>query len=161
MAGVLSYSVPAGIALAKAAVGLSSAAILQLTLLRVPPLEARGDSVLTGRWFRAAAVVLVTLPLFGAWQAGLASSLPVDPSTAAFGLLVMGMGGLEVAVAADVIERCCGLLMALLGFEVLYTPLEPSLALVSLLAAVHVGLSLAAGYFWTKKTGAAEEDPAR
>jgi hypothetical protein len=150
MGGVLAGSVPVGIALAKAAVGLSVGSILFLSLQHGRPIDIASEAPLAGPWFRAAALALVMLPLYGAWQAGVASGLPVDPTTAVYAVLVMGAGALQVAVSGDVIGRCSGLLLTLLGFEVLFTPLEPSLALVSLMAAVHVGLSLAAGYFWTR-----------
>jgi hypothetical protein len=141
---------PAGIPMAKVAVGICVCGILLFSRHAGPARRNEESAIPTGTWFRSAALLLITLPVYGAWQVGILSALPVTSALGLAGLLLVGQGFLLAAVSGEIVQRCSGLLTILTGFDVVFTPLEPSLALTSLLAAVHIGLALTAAYFLSK-----------
>ena len=110
-------------------------------------LAARSESPVAGRLFRASALLLVITAAIGF---GISGGLPLPEIpllgrlgtvlSMSIGLLVMGLNeGEPVAFSA-------GLLMLLSGFEVSYNLVEPSLAVLTLLSSVHIGIALTASF---------------
>jgi hypothetical protein len=98
--------------------------------------------------FRAMAVILaVVAALFLASQPQWA--LPgVDqaPVVNAASYVLMALGLLNLGLTEEPMGAGLGLLTLLLGFEIFYAAVEPSLAVVALIAAVELALALAVSY---------------
>jgi hypothetical protein len=58
----------------------------------------------------------------------------------------MGLGLLQIGITEEPLRVGAGLLTLLSGFEIAYSSIEPSLAVVALLAAVHLGIALVVSY---------------
>ncbi len=94
-------------------------------------------------------VVAVLLGSVATWylvaESGYAlATLPLSLNLAGFLLIVLGLLGL--GLSEEAMNVGIGLLMVLNGFELLYAPVEPSLTVVALLAAVNFGVALAVSY---------------
>jgi hypothetical protein len=72
--------------------------------------------------------------------------IPVDTPFLGAGLLLIGMGIVQLGIANRPLRIILGLLTALSGFEIIYANLEYSLLVAGLLALVTLGLALAASY---------------
>jgi hypothetical protein len=105
------------------------------------PTEA-GGPIPGGRAFRAATVLLVAAAAWGiaAPQAASIAALPAPRLTAA--VMIVAMGLLQLGLSQEQGAAAVGLLTALVGFEVFYSALEPSLALRAVLAGIMLGIAL-------------------
>jgi hypothetical protein len=57
-------------------------------------------------------------------------------------------GFLQLGLTSDEFRIGLGLLTLLTGFSMLYLAIEPSLAVVALVALVHLGIALTVSYTW-------------
>jgi hypothetical protein len=103
-------------------------------------------SVPSGWVFRLSGTMLVVISMWGLWRSGLEIFPGVKPAAELGGLILMGLGLLNAGISDDAYRVGVGLLTMTTGFEVGFTTIEPSLALVALLAAVDVGIALLVGY---------------
>jgi hypothetical protein len=98
------------------------------------------DSVSSARFFRLFStffilmIVLAVAPGINAW-------LPIPYDHLLTGLLIIGMGILQIGFSQMHFRIMLGLLSLFIGFEILYAPLEGS----ALLAAILAGITLALG----------------
>jgi len=98
------------------------------------------DSVSSARFFRLFStffilmIVLAVAPGINAW-------LPIPYDHLLTGLLMIGMGILQIGFSQMHFRIMLGLLSLFIGFEILYAPLEGS----ALLAAILAGITLALG----------------
>jgi len=60
--------------------------------------------------------------------------------------VMLTMGLLQLGLSGSAFRVCVGLMTLLSGFEVVYSLIEPSLAVLALIASVHIGLALVASY---------------
>ncbi len=106
----------------------------------------RGLEFSTNLPFRLAASLLV---IVGVWYLLTESGydFPNVPSGFDFasGLLVT-LGLLNLGLTEEPMNTGAGLLTFITGFDLLYVAVEPSLAVVALMAAVHFGVALAISY---------------
>jgi hypothetical protein len=79
---------------------------------------------------------LTTLPLPVAWS----------------GLILIGMGLLQLGMTTQTIKVIIGLLTVLAGFEVFYATIESSVLVAGLLAMITIGLAAAGAYLITLPT---------
>jgi hypothetical protein len=104
------------------------------------------QDLLTGRIFRllaAALVILIVLSIFNTvitWTPGLSVSQALG------GLILIGMGLLQLGFTARTFYTILGLLTLLSGFQILYSAVEKSALVAGLLAVVDLGLALAGAY---------------
>jgi hypothetical protein len=157
---VLAQSVIWQVAAVKAVVGTLVVAILMLTgrqvnFARRTPLPGQPEGRLsafrrielqTNLLFRIVAVALCAI---AAWylvtETGYAvPGLPLSLNLAGVLLAVLGLLGL--GLTEEPISTGIALLTVLTGFDLLYAPLERSLAVVALIAAVHFGAALVVSY---------------
>jgi hypothetical protein len=102
--------------------------------------------------FAAAAMYLASQPAFTLPGLG---TLPAA-NTASY--LLMGLGLLNLGLSTEPLPTGMGLLVVLLGFELFYAAVEPSLAVVALLAGSEFAIALAVSYL--ALTGRRAADPA-
>jgi hypothetical protein len=104
------------------------------------------QDLLTGRLFRllaAALVVLIVLSTFNTviqWTPGLSLGQALG------GLILIGMGLLQLGFTARTFHTILGLLTLLSGFQILYSAVERSALVAGLLAVVDLGLALVGAY---------------
>ncbi len=146
VAWVVSTTTPLQIALGRLVIGTAVIYILARAGARSPMPSAKGEPTPVGIGFRAAAILLILIPVSGVWGLGVLATLPTTTASGLGSLWVMGLGALHVGLSRETEPRIIGLLTLLLGFEMIYISLEPSLALTALLAAVHLGLALVSVY---------------
>lgn len=103
-------------------------------------------SVPSGWVFRLSAAMLVIASMWGIWRSGFDIFPGIDPAVELGGLILLGLGLLNAGISDDAYRVGVGLLTMIAGFEVGFTALEPSLAVVALLAAVDVGIGLLVAY---------------
>ena len=73
------------------------------------------------------------------------------------GLLLIGMGLMQIALRSSLYRNALGLLTLFSGFEILYAAVESSTLVAGLLAAVNLGVALVTAYLLTVPTLEAEE----
>jgi len=74
--------------------------------------------------------------------------------------LLMALGLLNLGLTEEPVGAGLGLLTFLLGFETFYAAVEPSLAVVALMAAVEVGIALAVSYLAALQQGSGRGEAA-
>ena len=140
-AWLVSLSWPVGLAAVKLVVGWMAGAVLST----IQEAEEGHSEVFSGRLFRlivAALLLVVVFTLPSNMQTWLQVSRPVFWG----GLILSGMGLLQVSMTSNALRIVLGLLTFLAGFEVLYAGLEFSVLVAGLMAAVNLGLALAGTY---------------
>jgi len=137
---VLSY----GLAAVKLLTGLMVVAILSASQPTFEP-EAQsyqGSSVV---WFRLLAAGLVWLFVFTT-SPSLSDWVPASYPVLTSGVLLFGMGILQLGMTTRTLRVILGLLTILSGFEIIYASIEPSSLVAALLSATTLGLALVGGY---------------
>ena len=142
-------ALPIQIAAAKLVAGLMACAVLALSIIRVgheSETEER-ESLPSGMVFRVIAVLLVSASAWGmsqrAWML-----LPGGVGRAATlgSMLLLSLGLLHLGLSEEPFRVGIGLLTALAGFEIVYVAVEPSIAVLALMAAVHIGIAIIVSY---------------
>jgi len=143
-----SLSIPIAVAAVKLVGGLIACSILGITLTRLPdrPGPRPGGSIPSGRLFRVTAVLLVSVAGWGlsreTWMGTLSLIGPASLGSA----LLMTLGLLQLGISDTPFSVGLGILTTLAGFEIAYASVEPSLAVLALLAMVHIGIALIVSY---------------
>jgi hypothetical protein len=156
--------------------GLLSVGILYLTGAEVhfgrkvsPPLPEGAEAAPasarfefpTGLPFRVLAVLMVSL---AAWNIATQSDFVLHgiPSWLnVAGYLLIALSLLNLGLTEEPMNAGLGLLTLLTGFGIFYTAVEPSLAVVALLAAVDFVIALAVGYLAFLHYAAVEKEASR
>lgn len=139
--------------------GVLSALMLFLTVSsarfqgREPNEPAFPSSVL----FRIAVGVLGILASIGALRADIVQLAGLDPMFILGGLFALFSGFMQLGVTRRPLRVAIGLLTMLTGFSVVYIALEPSLAVVALLALVHLGIALTCSYVLLQVAGSSSK----
>jgi hypothetical protein len=142
---------PIEMAAVKIVAGWMAAAVLGIAIsdtgLKSPGnLSQEEQAWPSSRVFRSLAASLVILaavslaPNVSGWLPGI--SLPL----ALGGVMLLGMGLLQLGLTAHPVRIAMGLLTALSGFEIIYGAAETSTLLAGLLAATQLGLALICAY---------------
>jgi hypothetical protein len=126
--------------------GWMAVAVLGMTQLDVKSDPVSETSWPEGRLFRVFAAGLVLLTVTSAAQPVNAwlpnASLPLVWG----GLILIGMGLLQLGLTVHPLRVTLGLLITLTGFEILYASLENSILVAALLSVVTLGLALTGSY---------------
>lgn len=122
-----------------------------------PAEEGQGDVFPAGFAFRLLAVTLMALLTVTLSRTYPLPAIPPDVGLGCYWLILTGL--LVLMMTEEPLKAGQGLLTAVVGFELLYAPLERSLAMVWLWAAVNLLLTLAIAYLAVVRgSGPAEED---
>jgi hypothetical protein len=156
------------VALAKLVSGMLVVGILALTGWQAnfnrapaggPPDRARqATGVPTSAAFRVMAALMVGVAgLYLASQPDFTlPGLEGAPALNTASFVLMAMGLLNLGLTEEPLSAGMGLLTLLIGFELFYLAVEPSLAIVALLAAVEFAVALAVSYLVLLQRGAGE-----
>ncbi|MEW6567413.1 MAG: hypothetical protein AB1449_04435 [Chloroflexota bacterium] len=145
---LVAQAVPLTVAAGKLAAGWMACGVLALTVHASLGVErpADGSQLPTGGAFRVAAVLLILAVGVGLGR-GAWPLVPGLSTTSRLGTAFLTtLGLLHIGITEDPLRVGLGLLTLLSGFEVLYSVLEPSLAVTALLAAVHLGTAIVVSY---------------
>lgn len=146
---------PLTMSAAKLVTGWMAAATLGMTLTRQQDiLPVRSNRifklvlalVVAGMVFQGASVINDWIPGTG---------LPL----ALAALMLIGQGLLQLGMTVEPFRATLGLLTILAGFELLSSPLDNSVLVAALMAAVTLGLALIGSYLLTLQFDAAQESP--
>jgi len=103
------------------------------------------QGLLTGRIFRMIAVLLVTTSAIGIGRSNFVTIPGIRPEALSSALLLGGLGLLQVSMFGKPPDVAIGLFSLLNGFEIVYGVLESSIAIMTLLAIVHVCIAIVIG----------------
>ncbi len=145
---LVGLSLPLQVTAAKLVAGLIACAIIAVALanvgwsvhLKTP------ETIPSGMIFRFIAVCLVLFAAIGL-GGNIWSALPNISTFASYGAtFLIAMGLLQLGFQEEPVKVGIGLLTIISGFEVAYTTIEPSLAVMALLATVHIGIAVVVSY---------------
>ncbi len=142
-------ALPIQVSAVKLVAGMMACAVLALSIMRVgyeSEIVAR-EGLPSGVAFRVIAVLLVSASAWGLSERGW-MLLPSGVSRVATlgAMLLLSLGLLHLGISEEPFRVGMGLLTALAGFEIMYVALEPSLAVLALVAALHIGISIIVSY---------------
>ncbi len=98
--------------------------------------------VSAGLSFRMIAVLLVSTGALGLGRSPVFDLPGISGIGIASSILLSGLGLLQLGLSRRPIGTGFGLLTLISGFEIIYSALEPSLAVMALIAIVHIGIGL-------------------
>lgn len=98
-----------------------------------------------GRFFRLAAAIMIWSLVISV-SPSIQEWLPLDSSLIWSGLILMGMGLLQLGMSTRPIRVIVGLLTLFSGFEVLYAAIENAVLVAGLLAVVTLGIASIGAY---------------
>ena len=159
---LVGVTLPIQVAAAKLVAGLMACSIMALTLMKVgwPAQSLFPHSIPSGRVFRAIALLLALLVAGGLGQSNWIS-LPGLSTAGVYGsTILLAIGLLHIGLNEEPVRVGAGLLTIMAGFEVIYSAIEPSLAVMALLAAVHLGIAFVVSYLLANGTDKAVEPQA-
>lgn len=137
---------PLGMASVKLVSGWMATAALGMTRLAVPATENNKSMWPEGRWFRIFLAGIVAL-LTAASTPRVEAVIPgLGLQVIAGGLLLAGIGLVQLGLTSDILRVILALLTLLSGFEILYAGVESSILVAGLLAFVNLGLALTGSY---------------
>lgn len=140
---------PIQTAAVKLVAGMMACAVLVLSIVRVGHESeiAEREGLPSGIAFKVIAVLLVSFSAWGLAERGWIYLPGAVSRAAALGsMLLMGLGLLHIGISEDPFRVGIGLLTVLAGFEIIYAWVEPSLAILALMAAVSIGISIIVSY---------------
>ena len=144
---LVSLQWPPGMAAVKLVAGWMSTAALGMTRQNLSDEDASREQVWPqGRLFRVflSGIVLLIVgaaaPRVDAIMGG--AGMPVTTG----GLLLIGMGLLQLGISGQILRIVVGLMTILAGFEILYAVVEGSILVAALLVIINLGLALAGSY---------------
>jgi len=145
---LVALSLPILVASVKLVAGVIACSILAIAPEETKEFENKKNTrgVLSGISFRIIAAILIIASALG-WDWGTTRIIEglSWPATYAATIL-MGFGFLQFGFNERPFRVGIGLFSLLSGFEIAYAAIEPSLAVVALLAAIHIGIALVVGY---------------
>lgn len=154
---LLMASWPIELAVVKLVTGWIAASVLGLTRVNLPQTPPATGSVPSSVAFRLLSAGLVVLMVLGAAPRLTDWSRAFGIYPAWGGLLLIGIGLLQIALRSGFFRSALGLLTLFAGFEILYAAVEASTLVTGLLAAVNLGIALVGSYLLAAPTLEAEE----
>lgn len=139
------------LSLGMAGIKLISGVVAAIMLAGAPADEDRSDRFKQPGWiFRLLAGLLVWIVVFSL-EPSVASWVPGDISIRLGGLLLVGMGLMQLGVSSLPGRVMLGLLTLLSGFEILYSSMEKSILVVGLLAILTLGLAFTGAFLLSSR----------
>ncbi len=143
---LITPSWPLELAAVKLVAGWMAGAVLGLTRMNLPEQPIEDQKLPTSPVFLILSTTLVMVVVLGAAPALADWARQLSVNQAWGGLLLIGMGLLQVGLSGSSFRGIVGLLSLLCGFEILYAAVEASLLVAALLGILNLGVALAASY---------------
>ena len=145
VAWLTSLALPPQVAAVKLVAGLIACGILALTVAKSRP-AAESASGIAGRAFRAIAGILIMAAALGIGQSNWMRVPDIRPEAIMAAAILISMGLLQLGLFRNPLRVSIGIITLLSGFEIAYSVIEPALAILALLASVHIGLAIVVSY---------------
>ena len=142
VAWLSSLALPPQVAAVKVVAGMITCGVLALT---VAGSRSPAESV-AGRAFRVIAAILIMAAAIGIGQTNWMKVPDIRQEAIMAAAILMSMGLLQLGLFRSPLRVVIGLITLLSGFEIAYSVIEPALAILALLASVHIGLAMVASY---------------
>jgi hypothetical protein len=139
---LISLSWPVELAIVKLVVGWVTGAVLGASQL---PETAKEGGSRSSQIFRSLAAIFVFILTFTTYPF-LATWINTRPEILQGGLILIGMGLLQLGMTTNSLRVILGLLTVLSGFEIIYASVENSVLVTGMLAVVTLGLALVGSY---------------
>jgi hypothetical protein len=138
--------------------GLGTCAILFIPLRNSPPTDLTAERrIPASRFFRLFGVLLIIIFAIGI-QSGNIQLISQIPQPIRFpAILTISVGFLLVALFTSPLRVGVGIFLLLSGFQIAYSQLEPSLAVVALLVAVNMGVAIVISFLIDRSRLGSEE----
>ena len=145
---LVSISWPLEIAVVKLVAGWMASAVLFLTYVNLPGsfIKDRIDVNLPGIFFKGFAALLIGISVYSLGPTALRWFLGATLQQVLGGLLLLGLGLLQLLLIRDSLRIIIGLLTVISGFEILYATLEASVLMTGLLAILNIGFAFLGSY---------------
>lgn len=143
----VAQSWPIGLAAIKLIAGWVAAAVLGDSTSGLNQ-ASESNHELSARIFRLLAAVFIIILIISA-APGAAEWLPAQTPAIITGLVLIGMGLLQLGMTTKSLRVIIGLLTVLSGFEILYAAVVTSILVAGLLALVTLGLAVTGAYWLT------------
>ena len=140
-----SLAIPPQVAAVKLVAGLIVSGILALTAAGSRP-AAESATGIAGRAFRLIAAILIMAAAIGIGQTNWMRAPDIQPEAIMAAAILMSMGLLQLGLFRNPLRVSIGIITLLSGFEIAYSVIEPALAILALLASVHIGLAIVVSY---------------
>jgi len=146
VAWLAGLSLPLQVAAVKLVAGMIACGILAVSESKQerPPSQLAGREF--GTIFRLFASGLGLVAAFGLSQRNWFEVPDISAEAISGSTVLLTMGLLQLGLSGSAFRVCLGLMTLLSGFEVVYSLIEPSLAVLALIASIHIGLALVASY---------------
>ncbi len=142
VAWLTSLALPPQVAAVKLVAGMITCGVLALTVAGSRPPRESGS----GKAFRAIAAILIMGAAIGIGRANWMRIPDIRPEAIMAATILMSMGLLQLGLFRTPLRVCIGLITILSGFEIAYAVIEPALAILALLASMHIGLAMVVSY---------------
>lgn len=142
VAWLSSLALPSQVAAVKVVAGMITCGVLALTVAG----SRREDETGSGRAFRVIAAILIMGAAIGIGRTNWMRIPDIQPEAIMAAAILLSMGLLQLGLFRDPLRVCIGIITLLSGFEIAYAVIEPSLAILALLASVHIGLAMVVSY---------------
>ncbi len=145
---LVSISWPVEIAVVKLVAGWMATAVLFLTYANIPESTAdtKNELSLPGIFFKGFAALLIGISVYSLVPDALRWFLGATSQQTLGGLLLLGLGLLQLGLSREVIRIIIGVLTVISGFEILYATLEASVLMTGLLAILNIGIAFVGAY---------------
>jgi hypothetical protein len=157
VAWLAGLALPPAVAAVKLASGLLACGVLSVSASALGWRREgeRVGALPAGHAFRWIAALLVIIIAFAIGRDGWQVIPSLEPLAARGAMFLLGLGMLQIGITEDTLRVGAGILTVLSGFEVAYAAVEPSLAVMALLASVHLGVALVVSYLLVGLQGTA------
>jgi len=139
---LIALSWPVELAIVKLVVGWVSGAVLGASQL---PETGQDRGSRSSQIFRSLAAIFVFILAFTTYPF-LATWINARPEILQGGLVLIGIGLLQLGMTTHSLRVVLGLLTVLSGFEIIYSAVETSVLVTGMLAVVTLGLALVGSY---------------
>lgn len=142
VAWLSSLALPPQVAAVKVVAGMITCGVLALTVSGSRSPDESGS----GRAFRVFAGILILGAAIGIGRTNWMRIPDIRAEAIMAAAILMSMGLLQLGLFRTPLRVCIGLITLLSGFEIAYAVIEPALAILALLASVHIGLAMVVSY---------------
>ncbi len=139
---LIALSWPVDQAIVKLVVGWVTGAVLGAS--QIPGTIMEGSSR-SSQIFRSLAAIFVFILVYTGYPF-LSTWISARPEILIGGLILIGMGLLQLGMTTNALHVILGLLTVLSGFEIIYAAVETSVLVTGMLAMVTLGLALVGSY---------------
>jgi hypothetical protein len=141
---LVSLSIPLRLGIIKLLTGMIVVGILRLSSRKIDSFKDQGSNqgLPTGWIFRILAVLLISTSALGLGGLEFFQLPRIQSVAAASAILLVALGLLQLGLTERPFGIGIGLVTLISGFEIIYSSLEPSLAMMALIAAIHIGIAI-------------------